>query len=540
MTAPVLEVTGLEVVFDLGEEEVVAVAGLDLTVGRGEIVALVGESGSGKSVSALALVGLLPERARVRGTAVFDGVDLLALDENRLNAIRGSRIAFVFQDPMNALDPVFPIGHQIDEVLRVHRPDMDRAARRARVVELLTMVEIPDAAARVRSYPHQMSGGQAQRVMIAMALACDPELIIADEPTTALDVTVQREVLDVMRRLRERTGTAMLLITHDMGVVADMADSVVVLRRGEVQERAEVQRIFDAPSAPYTRELLSAVPRLGASERVAVDAEGEPVLEVDGLTVVYGRGARALTAVDDVSLRIPRGQTTALVGESGSGKSTIGMCALGLAPITSGRVLIDGVDLRTARRAASLAVKRSVGVVFQNSTAALDPRMSIGASIAEPLRAHAALSPREREARVAALLSDVELPASWAGRFPHELSGGQRQRVAIARAIALEPRLLVADEPTSALDVSVQATVLDLVRRLQQELRFACLFISHDLAVVDQLSDRVVVLQRGRIVEEGTRREVLASPREEYTRALIAAVPVPDPRVQARRRSAAA
>jgi peptide/nickel transport system ATP-binding protein len=458
------------------------------------------------------------------------------MTERERNGIRGSRIAVIFQDPANALDPVFTVGFQIQEMLRAHRPELSRSERRARAIELLAMVEIPDPAKRMSSYPHQLSGGQAQRVMIAMALSCDPELLIADEPTTALDVTVQREILDVVRRLQQRTGTAILLITHDMGVVADLADRVVVMRRGRVEESAPAQELFDAPRAEYTRLLLRAVPRLGAPERPAPDASDDAVLQVEDLEVVYGRGAAAVRAVDGVSVSIGRGEIVALVGESGSGKSTIGRCALGLAPITGGRVLVEGVDLSRVRGRAASAVKRSVGFVFQNSLAALDPRMNIGASVAEPLRTHAGLRGGALAARVGDLLEAVELPRSWRGRYPHELSGGQRQRVAIARAIALDPRLLIADEPTSALDVSVQATVLDLLRDLQRELRFACLFISHDLAVVDELCDRVVVLHRGRVVEEGSRRMVLTHPTADYTKALLAAVPVPDPRQQAERR----
>jgi len=538
--APLLQVQNLAVDFEVGGETVSAVQDVSFSLHRGEVLALVGESGSGKSVSALSLVGLLPRNARVRGRALFDGDDLLSMDARRRDAVRGARISVIFQDPANALDPVFPIGSQIEEMLAVHRPAMTRGERRARVVELLRMVEIPDPDARVRSYPHQLSGGQAQRVMIAMALACAPEILIADEPTTALDVTVQREVLEVLRRLQERTGTAILMITHDMGVVADIAARVVVMRHGRVEEEAPVQKLFDAPEAEYTRRLLDAVPRLGAPERPAVPAGATPVLDVKALSVVYGRGSRAVAAVDDVTLRVDEGEIVALVGESGSGKSTIGRCALGLTPISGGSVLVDGVDLSRVRGRTAVPVRRSVGVVFQNSTAALDPRMSVGRAIAEPLRVHGGLRGAALDARVDELLDAVGLPSAWSRRYAHELSGGQRQRIAIARAIALNPRLLVADEPTSALDVSVQATVLDLLRTLQRELRFACLFISHDLAVVDELCDRVVVLNRGKVVEEGPRHAVLTAPQDPYTRRLLAAVPYPDPREQSRRRGSAA
>ncbi len=537
MSGALLEVAGLSVDFVVGAETVHAVRDVSFTLKRGEVVALVGESGSGKSVTALSLVGLLPRGARVRGTALLDGDDLLAMNPAQREAVRGTRIGVVFQDPGSALDPVFTIGSQIEEMLIVHRPGMTRSERRARVIELLEQVEIADPASRLGSYPHQLSGGQAQRVMIAIALACDPEILIADEPTTALDVTVQREVLDVLRRLRDRIGTSIIMITHDMGVVADIADRVVVMRDGRVEESAGVRELFAAPQADYTRRLLAAVPRLGAPER-AVPAGETAVLEVDALSVVYGRGARAVAAVDDVSLRVGEGEIVALAGESGSGKSTIGRCALGLAPISSGAVRIDGVDLARVRGRRAVAVKRRVGVVFQNSTAALDPRHTIGDSIEEPLRVHGGLRGAVLRSRTAELLDAVGLPSAWHRRYPHELSGGQRQRVAIARAISLRPRLLIADEPTSALDVSVQATVLDLLRDLQRELRFACLFISHDLAVVDELCDRIVVLQRGRVVEEGSRVDVLRRPQHPYTRALIASSPVPDPVEQARRREA--
>jgi len=536
MSGPLLDVQNLNVEFRVGSDTVRAVNDLSFVINREEVVALVGESGSGKSVSALALVGLLPPSARVGGTALLDGSDLLQMSESQLSCVRGARVSVIFQDPTNALDPVFTVGSQVSEMLRFHQPSLKRSERNERVIELFEMVELPDPAQRVHMYPHQMSGGQAQRVMIAMALACDPELLIADEPTTALDVTVQREVLDVMRRLQQRTGTAILMITHDMGVVADIADRVAVLRRGVLKETATTQQLFDKPSSDYTRALLAAVPRIGTPNRPAPAGADRTVLAVHGLSVTYGRGPRAVHAVDDVSFTVGEGETVALVGESGSGKSTIGRCALGLAPITGGSVLVAGVDLATAKRRAAVEVKKTLGVVFQNSTAALDPRLTVGASIAEPLRVHGGLRGRQLEQRLSELLHSVELPSSWQRRYPHELSGGQRQRVAIARAISLGPQLLIADEPTSALDVSVQATVLELLRSLQRELNFACLFISHDLAVVDELCDRVVVLHEGKIVEQGRRWDVLTSPTHDYTKRLLAAVPVPDPREQLRRR----
>ncbi len=540
MTPPVLTVRNLAIDFLVGGNRVPAVHAVDFELNAGEVLAIVGESGSGKSVTSLAVLGLLPRNARVSGEILVDGENVLGASEKVLSGIRGRRISMIFQDPSNALDPVFTVGYQILEMLKRHRPQLSAAERRERAVELLRMVELPDPEDRLDYYPHQLSGGQAQRVMIAMALACDPEVLIADEPTTALDVTVQREILDVLRRLQHRTAAAILLITHDMGVVADLADRVVVMRRGRVEETAPVQRIFDAPEAEYTKALLAAVPRLGAAHRESTAVAGErPVLRITDLVVEYrNRRGRAVRAVDGVSLDIRAGEMIALVGESGSGKSTIGKSALGLAPLTEGHIVIDGVDLATASRPQARALKKRIGVVFQNPTAALDPRRTIGQSIGEPIRVHERVRGAQLATRVDALLDAVELPASWSGRYPHELSGGQRQRVAIARAVSLDPMLLIADEPTSALDVSVQATVLELLRTVQSRLRFACLFISHDLAVVDELCDRVVVLHRGAIVEQGDRHTVLTAPEHPYTQRLLAAAPVPDPVEQARRRGA--
>jgi peptide/nickel transport system ATP-binding protein len=533
---PLLSITDLTVDFGAHRSgSVRAVNGVSFDVGRREIVAVVGESGSGKSVTAMSVLGLLPPTAEVNGEIAFDGADLLGLDERALQRIRGRRIAMIFQDPFSALDPVFTVGFQIRETLRRHFPDLSAADRRRRAVELLASVEVRDPARRARSYPHQLSGGQAQRVVIAMALACDPELLIADEPTTALDVTVQREILDLLLRIREREGTAVLLITHDMGVVADVADRVVVMRHGQVEEMQTVARIFERPEAAYTRQLLGAVPRLDVAARESI-ADDTPVLEVDDLTVRYRHGVRSMTAVEDASLSIARGEIVALVGESGSGKSTIGKAITGLAPVTEGRIVIDGVDAVRAPRREAIELKKKIGIVFQNPQGALDPRWTMAESIGEPLRVHGRLRGQALNARTNELLDSVGLSRSWASRYPHELSGGQRQRVAIARALALDPLLLIADEPTSALDVSVQSTVLDLFRRLQRELRFACLFISHDLAVVDSLADRVVVMSNASIIEQGERRQVLANPREEYTRRLLAAAPVPDPSLQQTRR----
>ncbi|MEU6641911.1 ABC transporter ATP-binding protein [Saccharomonospora sp. NPDC046836] len=536
MSAPLLAFDDLTVAFRSRRgDEIRAVHGVSFEVLDKEIVAVVGESGSGKSVTAMTVLGLLPGNAEVTGSVRFEGEELLNADEKTLQDIRGRRIAMIFQDPFGALDPVFTIGFQIREVLRKHSPELSARDRRRRAIELLAAVELREPEKRARSYPHQLSGGQAQRVVIAMALACDPEILIADEPTTALDVTVQREILDLLMRVRERKGTAVLLITHDMGVVADVADRVVVMRDGRVEETQTVERLFAHPSADYTQRLLRSVPRLDVADRAPL-AVDEPALVLDELTVEYRQRFQSVTAVAGASLTVARGEVVALVGESGSGKTTIGKAITGLAPVKSGTIVVDGVDAVKARGRQATDLKKKIGVVFQNPMGALDPRWTMAESIGEPLRVHRGLRGKALTARTDELLDAVGLSRSWSTRYAHELSGGQRQRVAIARALALDPVLLIADEPTSALDVSVQSTVLDLFRRLQSELRFACLFISHDLAVVDSLADRIVVMSDSRVVEEGARRQILLDPREDYTRRLLEAAPVPDPHLQRKRR----
>jgi ABC-type glutathione transport system ATPase component len=450
-------------------------------------------------------------------------------------------VAMVFQDPQGALNPVFTVGFQLIEAVRQQDGSLTRAQARDRAVELLAMVEIPEPASRLDYYPHQLSGGQCQRVMIAIALASEPELLIADEPTTALDVTVQAEILDVLRRMRGRLSSSILLITHDMGVVADLADRVVVMRSGKVVETNPVRDIFAAPTQPYTTELLAAVPRVGGrGEIAAVPRESvEPVLEVRDLVVEYrSRGRGVFRAVDSVSLSVHPSEILALVGESGSGKTTIGRCAIGLAPITSGSVTVGGIPVGSASREQTAAMRRTVGVVFQNPAASLNPRYTVRETVGEPLRVILGLRGTALDERIEALVESVGLGGDWLSRYSHELSGGQRQRVSIARAVALEPQLLIADEPTSALDVSVQARVLDVFRELQSSLGFACLFISHDLAVVDSLCDRVAVLQRGELVEYGSRTQVLGAPTAPYTQRLIASAPVADPVAQQLRREA--
>jgi peptide/nickel transport system ATP-binding protein len=506
-----------------------------LEIHPGEIVGVVGESGSGKSMTALSVLRILPSGARiVSGSIEFEGVDLASLAPSKMRSIRGRRIAMVFQDHMTTLDPVASIGKQIEEAYLIHHPRASRAEARAKVVETLTQVGVLDASERAKQYPHQWSGGMRQRAVIAMALVNDPDLIIADEPTTALDVTIQAEILALLRELRDRRSLSIMLITHDMGVIADMADRVVVMKDGQVMETAETHALFAAPEHPYTRKLLDAVPQPSGttSERVPVTEDVPAALEVQDLVVQYNKGWRraGFTAVNGVSFTVPAGTVVGLVGESGSGKSTIGKAVVGLAPITSGSIRVGGVALQELRGAAARAARETYGMVFQDPASSLNPRMTIGECIAEPLVAHRqSMSRAARRARVVELLEQVELPASWRTRFPHELSGGQRQRVGIARALALEPELLIADEPTSALDVSVQAAVLDVFQGLQQRLGFSCLFISHDLAVVELLAENVVVLQHGEIVEQGDARTVLNAPQTDYTRRLVAAAPLPDP-----------
>ena len=561
-----LSLRGFGVSFAGGSGPASADVDLDLVPGR--VLALVGESGSGKSVTALGALGLLPDTAVVTGSvrvlapgpdgrgssgdgAGPDGIELVGAARAVLDDARGRLVGTVFQEPTTALDPLETIASQIGEAVRAHAPRRPaRPALRARVRELLARAGLGegDGLERIaRSHPHQLSGGQLQRVCIALAMACDPPVLIADEPTTALDVTVQAGILDLLRSLTD-TGVAVLLITHDMGVVADVADDVAVMRAGRIVERGGVREIFARPAHPCTRELLAAVPRLDPLRQedpfAAVvreseapgGAAGEPVVEVRDLNVVYRSGRRTVHAVRDASLRIAPGEVLGLVGESGSGKSTIAGTLTGLVPVASGSVRVCGVEVARARRRALLPARRATGVVHQNPASSLNPRRTAGASIAEPMVVHGGFSPARRRARVAELLEAVRLPTVMADRYPHEMSGGQRQRVAIARALALDPRLIIADEPTSALDVSVQAVVLDLLRSLQAELGFACLFVSHDLAVVDAVAGRTVVLQAGRVVEEGATAQVLAAPRQEYTRRLVAAVPLPDPVLQAGRR----
>lgn len=538
----VLSFRDLRVRFQSDEGDTDAVNGINFQLEHGEVLAVVGESGSGKSVTAMSALGLLPPSAQVTGSITMEDVELVGMPARELRRVRGKEIAMIFQEPMTSLNPVFTIGWQLVEAVRLHTSSGAGRARQ-RAVELLDLVGLPDPAVRMKYYPHQLSGGQRQRVMIAMALACEPKVLIADEPTTALDVTVQAEILALLRDLRSRLGTTILLITHDMGVVADLADRVMVLRDGRVVEHAPVAELFHAPKHDYTVELLAAVPTLEITEQPAATADpltasgaadqsDPPVLRVTDLSVAYG-GHRAVT---DVSFQIERGEILGLVGESGSGKSTIARCVARLIQPSAGEIELLGQRITRLSTRRMRPLRRHVGVVFQDPGSSLDPRRSIGDSIAEPLRLHRAATGQELRRRVSALLDAVELSSGMAHRFPHELSGGQRQRVSIARALALEPDLLVADEPTSALDVSVQGAVLELFQDLQRRLNFSCLFISHDLAVVNLLAQRVAVLRDGAVVEHADRAQVLGEPQHEYTRKLLAAAPVPDPERQRGRR----
>ncbi len=538
----VLEVAGLGVDFWVDGEFYPAAIDLNYSVKRGEVLAIVGESGSGKSSSSMALLGLLPSTARVTGSIKLLGREISDLKKGDLRAVRGQQIAVIFQEPMTALNPVYTVGFQIVETLRTHF-DMTPAQAKERAIELLTKVDMPDPATAFNKFPHQLSGGQRQRAMIAQAISCDPVLLIADEPTTALDVTVQAEILELLRSLRTRLDSAIVLITHDMGVVADLADSIMVMKDGLAVEQGTALQIFKAPQHPYTQSLLAAVPHLGiditdAGSR-AVDRRGaEPVLSFQDVSIEYPKRGRvpAFLAADDITLEVFPGEIVGLVGESGSGKTTLGRAAVGLLPIKYGRLVSAGIDISKATLKELRPLRRKAGIVFQDPGSSLNPRMPIGESIGEPLFLAKEASGKDLDRRVEELLTQVELPASYRNRYPHELSGGQRQRVGIARALALTPQLLVADEPTSALDVSVQARFLDLLQDLQQKLQFACLFISHDLAVVDILAHRIAVMHRGRLVEQGSRDQILRNPQDPYTQRLIAAVPLPDPVAQRERR----
>jgi peptide/nickel transport system ATP-binding protein len=517
---PLIEVRDLTVEFS---SSVRAVDGLSFTLEEGGALGLVGESGSGKSATAFALLGLhRGTGARIGGSIRVDGTDVLTADDAELRRLRGGRAAMVFQDPLSSLDPYYAVGDQIAEVYRVHTRASRRAAR-SRAVEVLDRVGIPDAARRSRSRPHEFSGGMRQRALIAMALACEPRLLIADEPTTALDVTVQAQILDLLHDLRAETGMGLLLVTHDLGVVAGSVDDVLVMKDGRAVERGPVGRVLRAPQDPYSRALVTAVPRIDAVREVREPQE-DILLEADGLRREFGRRGARVTAVDGVSLTVRRGETLGVVGESGSGKTTLGRMLVGLIEPTSGELRYE-------------IPRRALQMVFQDPVSSLNPRRSIGESIADPLRVARELDDAAVVARVRELLDRVGLSPDWYHRYPHEFSGGQRQRVGIARALAPEPRLIVCDEPVSALDVTTQAQVVGLLGELQRDLGLSLVFVAHDLAVVRQVSDRVLVMRSGRVVEQGPADRIYDAPEHPYTQGLLAAVPVLDPEESAARRA---
>ncbi|GAA4057039.1 ABC transporter ATP-binding protein [Microbacterium laevaniformans] len=540
--ARAVDIRDLDVTFATDGGDVHAVRGVSLDVRPGEVLAIVGESGSGKTVTARSILGLLPETALTQGAVVLDGTDVIGLDREAMRRVRGTKAAMIFQEPSTALNPVFTVGWQLAEGLRAHGKYSKKQARE-RAIEMLGRVGIPDPERRVDDYPHQFSGGQKQRIVIATALALDPTVIIADEPTTALDVTVQAEILDLLRRLRDEDGTAIVLITHNMGVVADLADRVAVMLNGEVVETAPALELFAAPQNDYTKRLLAAVPRLEIVDRQlpAGVAEAAPVVVAEDLVIEYaGRLRRAgFRAVDHVSFSIAPGEVVGLVGESGSGKTTIGRAIAGLTPVTGGSLRVLGVEMNGVKERTFRPHRKDLGFVFQDPATSFNPLLTIAQNVAEPLVVHGgARDAADARDRVDELLEAVQLPKAFGDRFPHELSGGQRQRASLARGLALDPKLLIADEPTSALDVSVQARVLELFGELQERFGFATLFITHDLAVVDMLAHRVVVLHTGTIAETGPTARVLGDPQDDYTRKLIASLPVPDPVEQAARREA--
>ena len=557
---PIARIEGLRVEFQTKDGPVLGVEDVSFDIHPGETVCVVGESGSGKSVSSLSLMRLIDYGGGTLagGKLIFDrkaggAVDLRQADQSLMRGIRGNEIGMIFQEPMTALNPVFTVGRQLTEGLRVHRGMSAREAE-ARALELLRAVRIPEPERRLKQYPHELSGGMRQRVVIAIAMACKPRLLIADEPTTALDVTIQAEILALMDRLKRETGTAVMFITHDMAVVAQMADRVVVMFRGNKVEEGPVEQIFDAPQHPYTRALLAAVPKLGEmtgkdlpepmkllgreGQSIApIPGTDEVLLRVENLTTrfpvrggFFRRHIANVHAVEDVSFTLNKGQTLSLVGESGCGKSSAGRSILRLVEPTSGSVALDGMSITGLGPRALRDARREMQMIFQDPFASLNPQMQLADQVAEPIRNYGIETGAAIMDRVAGLFDRVELPRSFMRRFPHELSGGQRQRIAIARALALRPKLIVADEAVSALDVSVQAQVLNLMMELQAEMGLSYLFISHDMAVVERVSHKVGVMYLGRIVEIGPRRAVFENPQHAYTRALMKAVPIADPR----------
>jgi len=525
MAAPLLAIRNLKIRFSDGRHSHEVVRGIDLDVAAGESVAIVGESGSGKSQTALASIGLLARNGASSGSVIFEGGELLGATPGALDKVRGARITMIFQEPMTSLDPLFPIGVQIAEPLVAHG-GLNRRAARQRALELLRLVGIPEPEHRVRSYPHQLSGGQRQRVMIAMAIANNPVLLIADEPTTALDVTVQAQILDLLRDLQRRLNMALLLITHDLGLVRRYASRVYVMRAGEIVESGDVAAVMANPKSAYTRALIDAEP---AGFKAPPPADAPALLEACDIRVAFAlpsgvfSKARILRAVDGVSLALREGQTLGIAGESGSGKSTLGRALLRLTPC-SGRLLFRGADIQRLDQRALRPLRRKMQLVFQDPFGSLSPRMSVGEIVAEGLLVHAPeMSARQRDGEAAGALAEVGIDPEKRHRTPNEFSGGQRQRIAIARAMILKPKLVVLDEPTSALDRSVQKDVLALLQKLQQAHQLTYVFITHDLAVVRAMADEILVMKDGRIVERGATREIFERPRQDYTRRLIAA-----------------
>jgi peptide/nickel transport system ATP-binding protein len=559
-TEPTLSVRHLQVAFGTQQQWRPVLHDVSFDVMPGETLAIVGESGSGKSVTALSIMQLLPgNHARVEGEIFLGGRDLLRCSEQQMQCVRGDKVSMIFQEPMTSLNPVLNVGYQIAEALRTHR-GLGKQAARQEALRLLDRVRVPHAQARLDDYPHQFSGGMRQRVMIAMALACNPSVLIADEPTTALDVTIQAQILDLIKELQDESRMAVLFITHDMGVVAEVADRTLVMYAGRCVESGVTAQIFSRPSHVYTRSLLGAVPRLGSMYgkagpepfslidittgetsaphvlRSRYEAQATPVLEVKGLSTRFdvrsgllGRVTERVHAVEDVSFAIQPGETLALVGESGSGKSTLGRSIIGLVPAQAGSIKLEGQELRGLASAELRKMRRRMQIIFQDPFASLDPRQTIGDAIAEPLIAHGLADRSSVASQVAAALSKVHLQPEMASRFAHEFSGGQRQRICLARILGLNPRLIIADESLSALDVSVKARIINLMLELQADLGMAYLFISHDLAAVERVSHRIAVMYMGEIVEIGPRDAILNNPQHAYTRQLLAAIPVPDP-----------
>jgi ABC-type microcin C transport system duplicated ATPase subunit YejF len=526
MPDTILDIDNLNVRFDSPDGEIHAVKGLNIKVAKGETLAIVGESGSGKSQTMMAVMGLLAGNGRVTGSARYRGQELVGLPLKALNEVRGAKITMIFQEPMTSLDPLYTIGNQISEPIRYHRR-CSKAVARQRALDLLKLVQIPEAERRLGSYPHELSGGQRQRVMIAMALANDPELLIADEPTTALDVTIQAQILDLLKELKERIGLAIIFISHDLGIVRRFADRVAVMRRGEVVETGRTAEIFSAPQHEYTRMLLAAEP---TGHKAPPEPDAEAIVAAKDVSVTFrigggflARNAFDLKAVDAVSLTLHQGQTIGIVGESGSGKSTLGRLLMRLIN-GEGNVVFEGRDISKAGRREMQPLRREMQLVFQDPYGSLSPRMTAGEIVTEGLLVHEPqLSRAERDRRAVEALIEVGLDPAGRNRYPHEFSGGQRQRLAIARAIILKPKMLVLDEPTSALDRSVQKQIVDLLRDLQARHGLAYLFISHDLAVVRALSDYIMVMKSGKVVEEGSVNDIFDHPQADYTKELMAA-----------------